>query len=244
MWIELGAKPKWLPLNIGCHDLVRIGPIPVSAWPLTRIYAQPGCWTLVRHVGKHYAMPAHSDHHSDEFCTKGWTHRPQSEHSGLWTLLSSVHRAECLTSVQTHKGLFYCIVLLTFKQLTNCRYFFFPENKQNAQSLTAAIVTSVSANKARRLCHTYILATTQMTTTATSGSMLRPGTVCSSFLKHSSWRSRRDAVMTISRQETGSRLSRFVEFVLAHLPTCNCCCWKTVPSLWCYPKTKQKFSHA
>ena len=26
-WIELGGKPKWLPLNFGCHEAMRTAPI-------------------------------------------------------------------------------------------------------------------------------------------------------------------------------------------------------------------------
>ena len=27
LWIELGGKPKWLPLNFGYHDVMRTGTI-------------------------------------------------------------------------------------------------------------------------------------------------------------------------------------------------------------------------
>ena len=27
LWIELGGKPKWLPLNFGFHDVMRTAPI-------------------------------------------------------------------------------------------------------------------------------------------------------------------------------------------------------------------------
>ena len=30
LWIELGGKPKWLPLNFGYHDVMRTGLI---GWP-------------------------------------------------------------------------------------------------------------------------------------------------------------------------------------------------------------------
>ena len=52
LWIELGGKTKWLPINFGYHNVMRIGPIdrmilcdrkaaPIASQPLARVVFQP-----------------------------------------------------------------------------------------------------------------------------------------------------------------------------------------------------------
>ena len=44
LWILLGGKPKWLPLNIGYHDVMRTSPIMISTNSVlgTKIRLEPG----------------------------------------------------------------------------------------------------------------------------------------------------------------------------------------------------------
>ena len=41
LWIKLGGKPKWLPLNFGYRDFMRTSPVGVckdASWPLNQVW--------------------------------------------------------------------------------------------------------------------------------------------------------------------------------------------------------------
>ena len=61
LWMLLGGKPKWLPLNFGFNDVMRTAPIGKLEWRLFIFISREGKWGTLKSAGnRRCAVPAES----------------------------------------------------------------------------------------------------------------------------------------------------------------------------------------